>query len=229
MAIARNDAERRKMVLDLKAGDLIVSASPSGGRTYLAVLERDGVKVVLSMASGSLDNLKRCFPRRNIAGTMEITEEGILALADGSNCNLCSWIIEVRPQAVCGLAESFASRPLPLQVIMIKGLQIEVGEQFLKTKDRVHALVFNQDYGDNFNALLEIFFRIIGKNASTKETTFYLLVLCKALDELSTMKREVAVRKEISNSLEEMFAITGSEEDFSVAQEALEGILRRKS
>ncbi len=227
MAIARSNYERREMVRNLEAGDLIVSASPSGGKTYLAVLERDGVKVILSSASANLDNLKNLFPRKNISGPMEITEDGTLALGDGSSCSLWSWIIEVRPQAVCNLAESFARRPHPRQVIMKKGLRIEAGEQFLITKDRVYALVFNQDYEDNFNALLEMFFRIIGKNTSTEETTFYFLFLCRALDELRAMKMEVSYRRQFADSLDEIKA-TADDEYFPVAEDALKGIWKKK-
>ena len=217
----KSDAERRDAVRSLEAGDLIVSLTPCSREVYFAVLERDGVKVVLSMGDPQPEKLSAI---KSIAGVMEITEDGTLNLEDGSHTIFGDSITDIRRHEVMYLAERFARRPRPRQSVVLRGIRVEASEDLAEKVKRIRELVFNQDCGGKFTVLFEVFFRIIGKDCSSEESAFYLMTLLLAVGQLNGLNEDIAFRKEISG----IFEHADNVDDLSAAMDVINSISGKK-
>lgn len=193
-----SDAERRRMILGIEEGDVLIADHPCGqGTIYFAVLEKFGFRTTISLPAASCELL---IPARGIGGDLEVSEKRELLFADGEPTSMEALIKGVIKGSAKGLVERYRKRIQPNEKLLKNQFEIIMDEQTKSTLLRICALVANKDYR-NSATLYEMFFRIIKVSRSSVESAFYLGHFLHLLDELVASEERIEFVKNLNASL----------------------------
>jgi len=154
--------------------------------------------MVISLPSNDREGL---IPARGIGGDLEISDDGEILSEEGDLTCLSSTIVGVLKGVAENISQQFHKRIIPDSSIIENKFSVDDDVQTRNTLSLINVLVSNMDYGKNKIALYEMFFRVIGKSRSSKESALYLTHLLRLDSELAEKLKQIELSKSIYNLL----------------------------